>query len=69
MQRGRIGLENALFRDAGQPVIVADLSRVIIDVNPAFEQMFGYDRCEMIGRPGPSFTAMPHRRGRYRKTF
>ncbi|MFP4696356.1 diguanylate cyclase domain-containing protein [Thiohalospira sp.] len=62
----RLRLADAVFAHSGQGIMVTDARARILDVNPAFEELTGYRRDEVIdhnpsilssGRQGPGFYA------------
>lgn len=62
----RLRLADAVFAHSGQGIMVTDARARIVDVNPAFEEVTGYRRDEVIdhnpnilssGRQGPGFYA------------
>lgn len=46
-------LRSALFNNSTDPISVTDLKNNILDLNPAFEKMFGYTRDELQGKKFP----------------
>ena len=48
--KGRVKL---LFESNGDAIDILDLDGNVIDVNPAFEKLYGWKRDEMIGKPIP----------------
>ncbi|WP_435333854.1 PAS domain S-box protein [Haloarchaeobius sp. TZWWS8] len=56
----------ALFENVPDPVVYAtheDAQPVIVDVNPAFERVFGYDESEVLGELLDEFIVPRERRG------
>ncbi|MGG1691694.1 PAS domain S-box protein [Heyndrickxia ginsengihumi] len=47
------GKFKSLFNSAGDAIDITDLDGNIIDVNPAFEELYGWKREEIIGKPLP----------------
>ncbi|MCM3763912.1 sensor domain-containing diguanylate cyclase [Neobacillus niacini] len=47
------GRFNALFNSIADAVHLLDLNGNIIDVNPAFEKLYGWKREELVGKPSP----------------
>jgi two-component system CheB/CheR fusion protein len=43
-----------VFQDGADPIIIEDLSGVIIDLNDEAARAYGYDRSELIGKPAVS---------------
>src|SRR5690606_34791449 len=41
--------QDAVFKTVADAILVLDASRVIAQVNPGMERLFGYDRDELIG--------------------
>ena len=47
-----------LFRNSPQAIVMVDVDGIIIDVNPGFENLFGYTAEEAKGRPNTEITVM-----------
>ncbi len=51
MPTDRNRLMDVLFAETVEAVVLADPDERIVDVNPAFETLFGYDRAAVLGEP------------------
>jgi len=58
---------SAIFDSALDAIITMDAGGRIIDMNPAAEQMFGYDRIDVIGKEMADFVIPPELRERHRR--
>jgi diguanylate cyclase (GGDEF)-like protein/PAS domain S-box-containing protein len=64
MAEVRLRLTEKVFDNAGDAIVVTDAEPLIIDVNPAFIKITGYDKEDVIGA-NPSI----HQSGRHDKVF
>ncbi len=49
----------AILENIAEGVVVTDEQGVIVQMNPAAERIWGYERNEMIGQPASVFSALP----------
>ncbi|WP_169725486.1 diguanylate cyclase domain-containing protein [Alicyclobacillus contaminans] len=58
---------NHLTRNSAVPCLATDANYVIVDVNPAFEQLSGYSRRELIGNKPSQLAAGEFNRSKYQE--
>ncbi|SFF10663.1 two-component system, sporulation sensor kinase A [Paenibacillus algorifonticola] len=44
---------NSIWEETTDGIVIVDLQRIVLDVNPAFEQMYGWTKEELVGRKLP----------------
>jgi len=49
-QESRLKQASIVYESMGDGILITDKDKKIIDLNPAFEEMFGYSRDELIGK-------------------
>ena len=47
----KLKLSGRVFNQAHEGILITDASGLIVDINPAFTEITGYSRAEVIGRP------------------
>jgi PAS domain S-box-containing protein len=53
-------LSAAVFDSAPQPMLVTDHERTILAINPAFEEMSGWSRADLVGCPASTLRSGDH---------
>ena len=59
IEQGWSGLFQDAFRRSGNPMVLTDAHRIVVDVNNAFARLLGRRRDALIGRPIYEFVADP----------
>jgi PAS domain S-box-containing protein len=57
------GRKNAILRAAHDSVVIVDHEGLVVEVNPATEETFGWTRAEAIGKPFLELAVSPEHRG------
>ncbi|GGX87524.1 hypothetical protein GCM10007160_13740 [Litchfieldella qijiaojingensis] len=67
--RQRMELAQAVFRNTHDGILVTDAAKRIIDTNPAFTELTGYSRHEVIGKKPNLLSSGKHDTGFYQSMF
>ncbi|EPC01278.1 hypothetical protein L861_11945 [Litchfieldella anticariensis FP35 = DSM 16096] len=67
--RQRMELAQAVFRNTHDGILVTDADKLIIDTNPAFTELTGYSRHEVVGKKPNLLSSGKHDTGFYQSMF
>jgi PAS domain S-box-containing protein len=57
--RETLQMQATILESMGEAVVVTDSRGLIVQMNPAAEKIWGYTRCEVLGKPASVFSALP----------
>jgi diguanylate cyclase (GGDEF)-like protein/PAS domain S-box-containing protein len=65
----KLRLADEVLRNTGEGIVITSADKVILDVNPAYCRMMGYDRDELIGKTPHDFSSGRHDHDFYRSMW
>lgn len=65
----RLRLADEVLRNTGEGIVITDAQRRILDVNPAYCRMMGYEREEVLGKTPSTFSSGRHDASFYRSMW
>ena len=58
--QGKLQLSSRVFSNTHEGIIITDAQQVIVDINPAFSQITGFDRVDVIGKHSDIMSSDKH---------
>ena len=65
----RLKLSASVFEHTTQGVVITDARGVVLEVNPAFSEILGYSREEVIGKTPSLWRSRQHEQGFFREMW